>query len=290
MGTSCKVRYFAFAFAISILYSGLSHARTEKFQLPLSTTSRHIEVEMVIPDVKIGTPRMPALLIFGGFENAGEVLKLIKTNEPILLASFDYPYKGPRKYTFTDAVREAPALKQAMHDTIEGISVLFEYLSQRADVDPAQIGIVGASFGAPFALIATAEQPQIRRLVLVHGFADLKGTIQGRLEQAWRRRLGFFTKPISWLAATIIVGYLNPPHLETKAAELKKLQKVLVIHAEKDQFIPRQSTELLIASLRRSEAEITVLQTPGEHLMPGSDQLIFNIVQHVRDWLRQNAS
>lgn len=243
-----------------------------------------LQVKISLPKKTKTKQKFPAYLLFGGFETAGEILTLIPKDVPVIIASFDYPFHGERKFKFPETLLNAPELKHSMLETYEGIPKLVTLLRNRLDVDHDHIGIIGASFGAPFAITSAARDPNIKRLVIVHGFADIKGTIQHRIDQVLNPKLGFASNTAAWMTSSVIMGYFNPPLPENSAAKLRADQKVLMIEALDDRFIPDSSRKLLWDSLNKSQAKIQRLQWRGEHLQPGAEALIRKTVQAVLDW------
>lgn len=237
-------------------------------------------------------------MVFGGFEQAKDVLKLLSPQSPVILASFDYPYHGPRKLSALDAIQEARAFRRGIEDTLEGIGALTKWLLARPDVDPQSFGIIGASFGAPFAVSAAAQNPEIQFLILIHGFADIRAVIEHRLTQIWESklnrimtnaRLAGWLAPLAARAASYLaVWIINPPHPESDARKLHPHQKVLVIEATKDTFIPSASRDLLWHSIMQSQAKSEKISLTTEHLQPGSDELIAELTQIVERWMGKN--
>lgn len=270
---------FAFLFLGALPAPGaepVSRWRTER--LPLSVA----EATLRIPaDGARG--RLPALLIFGGFEEAGKVLELVHPDRPVLLASFDYPYRPPRKFEFPGSLRFAPEVKRAVHETLRGIRELQAALARRPDVDSQKISILGASFGAPFA--AQRSAPPFAGVILVHGFGDVPGTAMHQLLRSWRERFGLLAYPLAWLLTQLSWTYLQAEAPEVAVEALTSDQHVLVITAENDSFIPPASSEALWAGIKRSPALAEREIMPGDHLQPGSDELIARILHRVSGWM-----
>ncbi|MCM2322679.1 MAG: prolyl oligopeptidase family serine peptidase [Oligoflexia bacterium] len=232
--------------------------------------------------------RLPALLVFGGFQEAGKVLELVHPGRPVILASFDYPYRSPRKFHFPESLRHAPEVKQALRDTLRGIAELKAALLKRPDVDPGKLSILGASFGAPFALAAAAEssaEPDFAGVILVHGFGDVTGTARHQLLRSWKERFGFWTRPLAWLLTEAAWSYLDLEAPEAAARRLRAGQHVFVITAENDSFVPRQASEALWSALVSSRASAGREIMPGDHLQPGSGWLIERILGRVTQWM-----
>jgi len=222
-----------------------------------------LEAVIKRPEPKGKPARLPALLVFGGFDTADKVLDLLEPGAPVVLATFGYPYPGEKRFRFPRTLLDAPAVKAAVRDTSSGIGELLRTLARKPYVDPDRLCVVGAGFGAPFALRAAAEEPGVSCLVLVHGFADMAGTIRHRLRQLWEPRLDGLAGPAAALISRLLVLYLDPPRPEEDAARLRKGQRVLLIEAARDTHIPPASRELLWRSLRRSQAEVDRAVTPG---------------------------
>jgi hypothetical protein len=259
---------------------------TAPIQLP---DGHWIEAQIRIPKQHVvqrkALQKYPALLIFGGFETAGDVLNLLPQGVPVIFATFDYPYRGPRKFEFPNTLFEFPKLKHALHDMRPGIKKLFEFLQKLPEVDSNQLGIIGASFGAPFAISAAADERRFKYLIVPHGFADLSGTLRHRLNQVIQKKVGCFSRPLSSLLAGIILAYLNPPDPTAAAQNLRENQNVLVINAQGDHFIPQEIRDHLWSTLQKSSAEIKRIDMPGDHLQPGSQQLIYQITHIIFEWL-----
>jgi hypothetical protein len=73
---------------------------------------------------------------------------------------------------------------------------------------------------------------------------------------------------------------------EDEALRLRTSQCVLMITAADDSFIPRSSSDALWDAIRRSGAKAERRMMPGDHLQPGSDELIHKIMGEVQGWLR----
>jgi hypothetical protein len=86
---------------------------------------------------------------------------------------------------------------------------------------------------------------------------------------------------MAWTVSWLGWRYLAAPSPEDAARSLAATQRVLLVSAEQDRFIPRQSSEVLWASIESSRARHDRLLMPGDHLQPGSDALIAEITDRV---------
>jgi len=96
--------------------------------------------------------QLPVILVFGGFQKAGEVIELMRRTglgEDYALASFDYPFEPPRRLMFPESLFWIPKLHQMFHETFEGIGLLDAHLSEDARFNPRRRVLLGASLGAP---------------------------------------------------------------------------------------------------------------------------------------------
>jgi len=243
-----------------------------------------ILVRYKVPEKMQG--RLPLVLIFGGFETAGEVLTLINPAKPVILASFDYPFRAPRKLRFPESLGLAPHAKQALHQTREAIPLVIQkFIADRADVDPDRVVVIGASFGAPFALYAAMDSPEVDAVAIVHGFGDVPGTIQHRLRQIWGPKYGVWADVLAWPFAHLGWWYLALPSPSEAAGRLRENQRALLIEATEDHFIPSESRAVLREALMGSAARTTIQSVSGDHLQPGAVAQLRDIFRRIETWL-----
>ena len=232
--------------------------------------------------------KMPALLVFGGLEDAGKMLELLDPKLPVIVSSFNYPFESPRRFDFPESLRDAPDAKLAIRRTIDGIIELTSVLKKRSDVDSSRITVVGASFGAVFALAAAAEDSDITGIVLIDGFGKIPLAIRDMLTRRWSPNLGFMAAPFAWMLAQSGWLYLNPPEPETSVRKLSASQHVLLITAESDTVIPHESTESLWGALKVSRVHRERVDMPGDHLQAGTEAGIAEVEGIVTTWMEHS--
>jgi dienelactone hydrolase len=164
---------------------------------------------------------------------------------------FKLPYygeRGPEGGTRVLARRPdlfAEALKQARTEIRRTVDVL----ASRPEIDGEHIGITGISLGAIVAATGAAEEPRLRRVMLVLGGGDLlkiilhaeetdglRETIQG-LSEAEQKRVEEGLREVDPL---------------THAAKLRdraKQGRIVMVNAAEDNVVPRHCTERLAAEL-----------------------------------------
>ncbi len=253
-------------------------------------SKRPIEYRIEIPAGGAEGKKYPAVMVFGGFETAADALDLIELPEPMVLASFDYPYFGPKRIRFPAVLSEAPKLKRAIHRTIEEIPRLRRHLAAHPSVDPARITVLGASFGAPLVIYASARDPELRRLVVIHGFGRIRETIEARVTQSLARKKAWpkwVIEGIGALAGYLAWVYLDLPEIEEEARKLSAGHRTLLIEATEDEFIPRSARESLRSALAESKTDLRYHPMPGKHLGPGADELIRKLTAVAMRWLAE---
>jgi dienelactone hydrolase len=233
--------------------------------------------------------RLPALMLFGGFRNAGTVLDRVHTDKPVIWASFDYPFEAPRKFHFPGSLKLAPQMRAAIHGTFDGVGKLYAALKAHPQIDPARITVVGASAGAPFATVGAARHP-IPGVILVQGFGDVTRVVQNLIVRKYRPKYGEWVKWPALLLAQWITWYCEIPDIAEHARSLRVNQKVLLFTAAEDDFIPREASEALWTALQESRSLHERIEFGGGHLGVGDDtQQIADILQRALAWMENNG-
>lgn len=246
--------------------------------------ARFVEATLRLPGCLKRDQKVPVFLIFGGFESAGKVLDLIHPTGPLALASFDYPFTASRKLEFRDGAKILQEGRNLYPETVRGIVSLVSALKGMPYVDPLRITAIGASFGAPFVLGAAARDPDIGGIVLVHGFGKIPETAEHVILRSWIPKYGWSAHPMAWLVSRLGWLLLDAETPESEAMKLNPKQRVLMITAGDDSFIPRESSDSLWEAVQASGALKSRVIMPGDHLMPGSERLIEQIMHKVEAW------
>lgn len=260
-------------------------SRDERMILTLDD-GRMLEASLRIPRAARG--RLPAIMLFGGFRHAATVLDRVRTDRPVIWASFDYPFEAPRKFEFPGSLKAAPQMRAAIHGTLEGVGKLHAELKTRPEIDPARITVVGGSAGAPFATIGAARHG-IPGVILVQGFGDARAVVQNLLARKYQARWGALARGPAWLLAAWIVWYCEVPDIVAHARQLKAQQKVLMIAAQEDDFIPKEASDVLWQALQESGARHERIELPGRHLRTGSAEQVTDILQRALVWMERNG-
>lgn len=257
-----------------------------------TTESLSLQVDGVSYPAKLRLPptgKVPALIVLGGFEEAAKVLELFEPKIPVAVTSFDYPYSGPRKMTPTVVLEQFSSLYRGVRLVQPLIDALTDELKRHPRIRTDCLGMIGASFGSPFASEAAARREDLRVLILLHGVGDVARAIEHRLDQVFERKLGAWPGPIrgglAWTLARLSHLLLGAPSPEQDMAKLRSTQRVLLIQAESDEFIPKDSREALIRGARASQAQVEIQTMPGGHLQPGARETLQMLQDRAEAWI-----
>jgi len=246
---------------------------------------RKVTAQLRIPARARG--RLPAVMLFGGFQRGERVLDLVKTDTPLIWANLNYPFDPPRKFVFPDSFRYAPEMRDGIHNMFEGVDRLYAALKARPDVDPRRITIVGASAGAPFATVGAAKNG-IPGVILVQGFAQVRDVVQHLFVRKLEPKYGAWVKGPAWLVATWIHWYCRIPDIAGYARQMKAGQKVLLFTAADDDYIPRPASDAIWDALQESKAHRERIVQPGRH-MRGKEEEVAEILKSSLVWMEQQG-
>ncbi|MBI4564495.1 MAG: alpha/beta hydrolase family protein [Planctomycetes bacterium] len=131
------------------------------------------------------------------------------------------------------------------HQAVKDIRRAGEWLASRPDIDPTRVGLFGVSLGAVVGALAAGVEPRFSRNVFVLGGGDLPGIVlndsrevrevrERLLEEGWTRE-----KLAPRLRAIDPLTY----------ADRIDPYGTLMFNAERDQVVPRSSTEKLAEAM-----------------------------------------
>ncbi|OGG04720.1 MAG: hypothetical protein A3F83_06735 [Candidatus Glassbacteria bacterium RIFCSPLOWO2_12_FULL_58_11] len=217
---------------------------------------------------------LPAVLILGGQYTGARAVRLVRLGRAALLCAMDYPAVPTGKITPTRVPRLLFRLDHAARDAVGMSFSVLDFLCARADVDTSRITVLGASFGVPFAIIASLD-PRVKATVLIQGAAGLEEVIDWNLRK--RIRFTVLRKPVSFLLGTLTAPYEPASYIGRLAP-----RPVLLINSRQDEKIPAACAEELYS---RSKPPKERLWIDSPHLHPSRSGLIDSLSATVSDWL-----
>jgi hypothetical protein len=222
--------------------------------------------------------RLPAFLILGGHGTGGKAAGLIRLDKPAVICAIDYPeypsWKG-------GLLRMPRTLAELDARVIEAVGMSFdalEYLVSRPDVDTSRVTVLGASFGAPFAVIVAALDRRAQALALLYGAGDLGDVLEWNLRAAIPSPI--LRKPAGWA-----IGTLTAPFEPLSYIARVSPRALLMVNGRDDEKIPARDAELLY---RRAGEPKELVWIESRHVEPGERALIDSLTIIVSGWLGEH--
>ena len=245
------------------------------------------------------------LLSVGGFDSTGEEL--------YFFAAAPALQRGYNVLTFEGPGQGEPLRAQhlpARPDYEVPVRAAVDYLLTRPEVDHERIALMGTSLGGYYAPRAAAFEPRLKALI-IHGVVFDWWATQTRTKPAlgllvskWKSPRGVqavlnvamhSNSELRWSVknAMWVLGKQNPIELvhEMQRYTLKDTaelirQPTLILHGEKDHFIPREQVDMLYAALKAPKTLRVFTEEEGaeEHCQIGNMALLHQVLF---DWLDQ---
>ncbi len=242
------------------------------------------------------------LLSLGGFDSTGEELYFFAAAAALK--------RGYNVLTFEGPGQGEPLRVQhltARPDYEVPVRSAVDYLMTRPEVDKDRIALMGTSLGGYYAARAAAFEPRVKALI-IHGVMFDFWATQSKtkpllgLLAMWKSPGGLqavinlaarFSSELRWSVKTgmWVLGVENPVELirEMKRYSLKETagliqQPTLILHGEKDHFIPQEQLDMLCATLKAPKTVRVFTEDEGaaEHCQMGNMTLLHQVVF---DWL-----
>jgi dienelactone hydrolase len=225
------------------------------------TAASGLEVDLTVkrpPEADAGQPdRRPLLMLLGGHRTGKDAVRLIPDTRGTVVVALAYPFHGDPRLKGPGIVLKVPAIRAALLDTPPALMLALDYLLQQPYVDPTHVESVGVSLGTPFVVIASALDPRVSRVWVIHGSGDWYTP----LEHNMRRKIPFpASVPVAGLS-TLIVG--GPRLAADKWVGRIAPREFVMINARDDERIPRASVEKLYASAREPKS---ITWVDGQHV------------------------
>lgn len=251
---------------------------SRKYRVRLRS-SKGLVVEGFIKVPDSPQKQAPAVIVLAGLETGAWVVDMIggvkEVNETIIMA-MNYPYRGKISLEGTQLVATLLQFRQAIFDTIVSGLFLVDYLSQRDDVDPERIVMVGISFGSPFAIVVSALDSRIKGVAIHYGGGDLEQLLFHNIQsENWILRRLF-----SWLGALILA-----PIEPLKYVNRISPRFLFMINGEQDERIPLESVQALF---QRAHPPKELIWLESNHVYPSERELIKELTRRTVQWMKRN--
>jgi pimeloyl-ACP methyl ester carboxylesterase len=223
-----------------------------------------------------GIPVEHLFLMLAGQATGARAVRLLDLPAGNAVAALDYPYRGSRALGRLDrALANVPAMAAAARVTPASLSLAGLALRTHPVLAAADLTLVGASFGGPFAILAAAaERERYRGLALLYTFARLDLVLDHVLAGArWGRPARAFAHR---LLARLVQPYEPVDHLPRLAG-----MPLLILNDMDDALVPQAAIPALHAAAPPGARIETVT---GGHVRPDADQLIADLVARVIAW------
>lgn len=254
----------AFALAASLIFA--RWYVKPKRRLPLADPSAHalpfepvrfasqgVELDgWYINPVSASSPCPAVVLVHGWSANALQVMPLAALVHRAGFAALLFNARG-----HATSERHGPV---TIASFAEDIRAALRFLARRPEVDDSRLAIVGHSIGGAAAILVAATAgpgsqpglPRIRALVSSSAFAHPK-----EVTRRFLRRLRIPTWPVLPLVCRIIEAWLGCSMDEVAPEE--RIEEInaplLLIHGEKDRFVPAADLDALWSRADRNVAE-----------------------------------
>lgn len=247
--------------------------------------------------------RRPALLLVGGFDSTAEELYFAGAAAAVRRGYHCLAFEGPGQ-------GELLRLRNmvARPDYEVPVRAALDYLVGRADVDPERLALMGASMGGYYAPRAAAFEPRIRALVVLGVFYDTWGvlaresplvTAVTNLGAPWlidgaARLLERVSPGFRWMVANglWVFGAKSRaeaavrilPQFTLKGVAEQVTCPTLVLHGERDHFVPLNQVDVFYRELRgpKTLRIFTANEGAEEHCQMGNLGLMHQVAF---DWL-----
>jgi hypothetical protein len=213
-------------------------------------------------------PDYRVVMVYSGQRTGRKVLDLVPERDDLVLVAPQYPYERPRSaLAYLAWPRD---VRRAAFRTVAGGMLAVSHLERQERLDPGRLLVVGASLGSSFAVIHTALDPRVPRLLVIHGGGDLPliiRTLERRRGHPWRGR-------VASLAAMVLVDTFDPLHYVADVAP----RELVVIGARGDHQFPPESTRALYERAGEPKA---LRWTSGGHLRSARDAVLDDVLAEI---------
>jgi hypothetical protein len=226
--------------------------------------------------------KLPAILLLGGMMTGKTAVNYAYNVNNILLISPDYPYKIRKQYTFWNILGDIHDAHLALHKQIRDNLVLIDYVTNYNKIEHNRIGVMGYSFGVPFAVATARIQQNIHNLALIYGGADFKHLLKINFKK--------FHPVINWLFIQLFWSHLYDFEPEIHARKIQNIP-LLFINGKYDEKIPYAYAVKLHSAFPMgtvlSEFGKEIVWLESKHVHPKNRSLSLDIIKILQQWYKK---
>jgi dienelactone hydrolase len=233
-------------------------------------TGRPIDAYYRVPLREAKEP-LPLVVLAAGRYTGREAAALIPGPLETAMLAVEYPQTFPPRITAWAWMRAMPAIRRSAREMPALLRGAAHYMAEQPEIDASRIGLVGVSFGVPFA--AAAGRDRIFSGVALHyGGAGLASLFDANLpvESSFVR---------SGLAS--FAGWWFKEMDPARHVEHISPTPLLLINATLDEQIPRESALLLARGAREPVRQIWL---PYGHLTSTEPEVIREVADSTFRW------
>lgn len=254
-----------------------SSFKTEHFQIETSGGFK-LNGYLKIPVQTTG--KYPMFIILGGLFTGKDVIGLvddIPDTEPVITLSIDYPYEGEKRLSWYKLILALPAIRRAALNCVRGILLSVDMLSNRKEVNPDRIYLVGISFGAFFGMAAAACDSRIKSVASLYG--------GGKIDKLATVNLPFKLGVINNLIGKI-AQWIALPVEPLQYAKYISPRPLLVVGGSDDEKFPRDCAQSLYDCAGNPK---DILWFESKHVEPEKNDLTLELTRTVVNWMKKRG-
>jgi dienelactone hydrolase len=221
--------------------------------------------------------KIPGIVLLGGVMTNKMAVEYAYDVDNVVLVSPDYPYKVRYRYGFFNILGDLIEARNALHYQVRDNILLMDFLDQWERIDRSKIGIIGYSFGVPFAVATASVYPKISNLCLVYGGANLKYLMD--------LNLNLFNPIIDKLLVYLFWFHVMDFEPLRHAKNIKALP-MIIINGKDDEKIPYDSAEQLQKAF---DFKKEVVWIPSAHVHPRNKKLSLEIIKILKKWFESTG-
>lgn len=226
-----------------------------------STRGWSVRGHLRVPAPAPGSTR-PGVLVLGGLGTGRRAAQLVRAEEPHVVLGLDYPWAGSRRPGLFEIVRSLPEVRHSVLRTPAALFLAADLLDGRPDVRGADLTLIGASFGVPFAATAGALDARFANVLLLYGGGDHRSLIAWNLERRYPAAPLWFAD-----AAAALIAPVEPTCYVDRIAP----RRVVMVNGRLDERIPTASVRQLFEAAREPK---TLVWLDAGHITPRDDSLL----------------